>query len=175
MIRAVAALVGGGLLLAGCGQQEAPPPASRSAASANAPHALPACETAQLELAVIDVRIAAGTVIADFALKNTSPATCQLQGFVSVQMASHGLPITTNSTNDLTAPAQAVVLGGGGGQGSFLVTWAARCPPSLANTPTEWRVTPPGQRSALTVSVQSQNGAPVPVCGNSLRVGPVRP
>jgi hypothetical protein len=157
--------VASALLLAGCGQQEA--------AASPHPPAVRACRTADLQVSPFGVGIAAGTAMAQFDIQNRSGAGCVVQGFMTVQMLSHGLPIPTNSSHDVSEIVQPVVLAAGG-RGSFRLRWASRCAPSAINTPTDWQVTPPGEQSGWVVSAQGAGGSVVPVCDNAVRVGPIR-
>lgn len=146
------------------------------------PPRVPACRTAQLELAYLGIRGAAGTAIGLFEMRNVSPTACSVQGYVEVQLVSHHLPLPTSTSHDTAAQVAAVVLPPGtpplrssmdGGHGSFALTWGGRCASTPGNTPSDWRITPPGERTSVDISARTPQGTPSVVCDNTLTIEPV--
>ena len=158
------------------------------------------CDTADLEMRLIDRGAAAGSVAATIEVRNKSPHNCDLYGYAGLQLLdAHGRPLPTHaiwSTTSffLSSPAIEAVVGLPAG--TALIGTAALDPqhqpapvPGHAYIPLSWsdvtdpcskatqlRVTPPDAFTSLVISVVAPgSSAPIYVCsGGTINVNPTR-
>lgn len=197
---AVASCAAAAGLLAGCGTSTtvtvtAPPSSPAPAASAStpptsptaptspgvppapAPSGPPGCATSGLTASLGRGGAAAGSVYYPMEFKNTSGATCSLYGYPGVSfVTASGAQVGAAATEDPVYPRRLVTLAPGSTAHAVLQITVAQNYPAGACSPVavhRLKVYPPGQTSALYISISTTGCAKTSV--NILGVQTVQP
>jgi hypothetical protein len=147
--------------LAGCGTS-----VSTSSSSASSRPAPKPCRIALLEATITDLTVAAGNVIAEVSLRNTSATPCTMNGyprvtFANVAAETTGTPVVTTAGTQAgpqlgRAPAPAKLTLASGASAVSWISWSDS--PAGTQTeancvrPTREIIEPPSQRRSLTLS-----------------------
>lgn len=152
----------------------APPPAGGPAALTRPTR----CRTGQLAGGLLRAEGAAGNVYVSFRLRNVSAAACTVQGYIGTRLLdAAGRPLPTALSRE-PGPRPRITLRPGASAYFFLRfpnpgLIDPTCRPPSAH---RLRVTPPDERTSLTVSGRAPDGSyPVRPCRGRLRTAPLSP
>jgi uncharacterized protein DUF4232 len=140
------------------------------------------CMPGQFEISINNQQGAAGTIYAEFEIRNTSTTDCTENGYAKMQMLGDGGGLLATTWTDdnsmaspsavsLTAGSEPLGAAGATGHGYFLVSWTdATCSAAASTSPKYWQIILPTSGFETDVTAMPDSD----VCSGAIKIGPIK-